>query len=176
MAQTCCRSRCADLEETALTTIVLLTEEALSADDAARIAALHPDEELGFRVLVPVDTERNLLVAVLDDLALGEFREALRERAHHDSAAAERDAQAALDATVSVLRGLGAVAEGALVGDDPVGALRAAAGDAGADEVVVVTEPHYVEETVNRDWASRAREHLGLPVLHLLAASGGRVA
>jgi hypothetical protein len=113
---------------------------------------------------------------VLDDLALGEFREALRERGHHDTAVAQRDAQAALDATLDALRRLGADAEGELVGDDPVGELRAAAGDAGADEVVVVTEPHFLEESVNRDWASRAREQLGLPVLHLLAASGGRVA
>jgi hypothetical protein len=33
--------------------------------------------------------------------------------------------------------------------------------------VVVVTRPHAVEDTFHRDWASRARERLGVPVLHV---------
>ncbi|MHB1613802.1 MAG: hypothetical protein ACYCYA_05680, partial [Actinomycetes bacterium] len=59
--------------------VVLLTEEALTADDAARVVGLHPDElaagGLSYRVLVPADTQRNLLVAVLDNVAFGEFDE-----------------------------------------------------------------------------------------------------
>ena len=38
-----------------------------------------------------------------------------------------------------------------------------------AREVVVVTEPHAVEDTFHKDWASKAREVLGLPVLHIYA-------
>ena len=35
-----------------------------------------------------------------------------------------------------------------------------------ADEVIIVTMPHAVEDTFHSDWASRARETLGVPVLH----------
>jgi hypothetical protein len=41
----------------------------------------------------------------------------------------------------------------------------------GAGEVVVVTRPHAVEDTFHTDWASRARERLGVPVLHVYAGS-----
>ena len=33
--------------------------------------------------------------------------------------------------------------------------------------VVVVTDPHAVEDTFRQDWASKARDALDLPVLHL---------
>ena len=48
--------------------IVILTEQALSAGDAARIAELHEGETLACHVLVPADTQRNLLVDVVDHL------------------------------------------------------------------------------------------------------------
>ena len=53
---------------------------------------------------------------------------------------------------------------------DPVAALDAEV-QAGAEEVVIVTAPHAVEDTLHRDWASVARERLGVPVLHVYADS-----
>jgi hypothetical protein len=38
-----------------------------------------------------------------------------------------------------------------------------------ASEVVIVTEPLAIQDTFHTDWASRAREELGLPVLHMYA-------
>ena len=38
-------------------------------------------------------------------------------------------------------------------------------------EVAVVTYPHAVEDTFHTDWASRAREELQVPVLHLYAGT-----
>ena len=52
---------------------------------------------------------------------------------------------------------------------DPMPALVEEVRRLNAREVVVVTEPHAVEDTFHRDWASKAREVLGLPVLHLYA-------
>ena len=40
-----------------------------------------------------------------------------------------------------------------------------------ADEVIVLTDPHYVEEFFHRDWASRARHKVGVPVLKLFSHS-----
>jgi len=154
-------------------TVVLLTEEALDAGDAARISALHEDEPLTYRVLVPADTERNLLADVVDHLSLLQLREALDAlRGKEASEAQERkDAGVALAESVEALRGLGVEATGEVTEDDPLPALRSAVERFGAREVVVVTRPHAVEDTFHRDWASRARDELGVPVLHVYAGT-----
>lgn len=155
--------------------VVLLTEQPVQAEDAERILALHEGEELVYRVLVPADTRRNVLVEVVDRLSLAHWREALdalREGGHRDGREARAEAAEVLETTLAALRGLGRDAEGLVTDDDPVPALEAAAAQHGAREVVVVTRPHALEETFDRDWASRAREVLGLPVLHTYAGTG----
>lgn len=157
-------------------TVVVLTEEALGADDAARIAALHAETGVvaPYRVLVPADTERSLLANVVDHLSLFELREALAtiREGQPDPQEARADADAALAASLAALRGTDhAVAGGEVVADDPLPALQAAVDAGGVHEVVVVTRPHAVEDTVGRDWASRARDHLGVPVLHVYAGT-----
>jgi hypothetical protein len=154
-------------------TIIVLTEESLDAGDARRIVALHGGETLRYRVLVPADTERNLLADVLDHLSLLELREAmeaLRGKNHH---ATERptDAGQALTASVAAMREVGADADGEVTEDDPIPALAAAVERYRGREVVVVTRPHAVEDTFHRDWASRARDVLGVPVLHVYAGT-----
>ncbi|MDP9218961.1 MAG: hypothetical protein M3P23_00280 [Actinomycetota bacterium] len=154
-------------------TIVLLTEQALDASDATRIAALHEGETLSYRVLVPADTERNLLADVVDHLSLGELRAALntlRGREPSDDQA-RTSAADALAASIAALHEIGAEAIGEVTQDDPLPALSTAVTAYGAREVVVVTRPHAVEDTFHRDWASRARERLGVPVLHVYAGT-----
>jgi hypothetical protein len=153
--------------------ILVLTEQALDAQDAARIAELHEGEELSYRVLVPADTERNLLADVVDHLSLGELRAALNALRGREPKADQvrANAQEALAASLSALRGLGAEVEGEVTQDDPLPALSNAVTAYGAREVVVVTRPHAVEDTFHRDWASRARERLGVPVLHVYAGT-----
>ena len=155
--------------------VVLLTEQPVEAQDAERILALHEGEELVYRVLVPADTRRNVLVEVVDRLSLAHWREALdalREGSRRDGQEARAEAAEVLESTLAALRALGRDAEGQVTDDDPVPALEAAAAQHGAREVVVVTRPHALEETFDRDWASRAREVLGLPVLHTYAGTG----
>jgi hypothetical protein len=153
--------------------IVVLTEQALDAQDAKRIADLHEGAELSYRVLVPADTERNLLADVVDHLSLGELRQALMSLRGREPKGdqARATAQQALEASVDALRGLGAPVEGEVTQDDPLPALSNAVTAYGAREVVVVTRPHAVEDTFHRDWASRARERLGVPVLHVYAGT-----
>lgn len=149
-------------------TIVVLVEDALSPDDARNVLALHPDEDLAYRVLVPADTDRPLLPGVLDSLSLGELKEAWERATGHEPSArqAKATAEQQLEATVAALTAAGRGATGAVVADDPLPALRTAVDD-GAREVVVATYPHLVEDTFHRDWASRARDVLHVPVLHL---------
>jgi len=151
-----------------MTRIVVLTEEALSAADVEHITALHPDAEL--RVLVPADTERNLLASIVDHLSLGELREALDEVLRREPPVAPQlTAAQQLDSTLAAFAAAGATASGEVVDDDPLPALRAAVAE--ADEVVVVTTPHALEDTFHTDWASRAREELQVPVMHLYAGT-----
>jgi hypothetical protein len=151
--------------------IVILTEEALTAADAERLTGLHADEPIRYRVLVPADVERNLLADVLDHLSLFQLREAW-EAARGEEEPSRAEAAVALKQSVAALIAAGVPAEGRVVEGDPVSALREeVASDGETQEVIVVTRPQLVEDTFHRDWASRAREVLGVPVLHVYAGS-----
>lgn len=152
------------------TQIVVLTEQALTAADAERLVGLHAADAPSYRVLVPADTRRSLLADVLDHLSLLELREALEAVRGHEEVTRD-EADQALAASVAALTAAGGTATGAVVEGDPVQALEKALADAPADEVVVVTRPHAVEDTFHTDWASRARERLGVPVLHVYTGS-----
>jgi hypothetical protein len=151
--------------------IAVLTEEALGEDDARRIMAVHADENPRYHVIVPADTERSMLADVLDHLSLLELKEALEAaRGHDDTTPAE--AATALAESLAALRSFGAEAEGEVAEGDPVAALmRVTGGEPGTWEAIVVTRPHAVEDTFHRDWASKARDLLGVPVLHVYAGS-----
>ncbi len=152
--------------------VVVLTEETLGDGDARRIAQLHDGEDLSYRVLVPADTERNLLADVIDHLSMFELREALDSLRHrNDETAARTEAGQALASSVAALSALGVDVQGEITDDDPIPALRTAVEQFRAREVVVVTRPHAVEDTFHRDWASRARDELGVPVLHVYAGT-----
>ena len=151
--------------------IILLTEQALTAADAERIVGLYAPDAPSYRVLVPADTGRSLLGDVLDHLSLLELREALDAVRGRDEDDDRITATKALDASVTELRAVGAVVDGSVVEGDPVAALTTALDRQPADEVIIVTRPHAVEDTFHTDWASRARETLGVPVLHIYAGS-----
>ena len=151
-------------------TTLVLAQDALTSFDVSHILAAAPASEVRYHVLVPADTERNLLVGLLDDIYTDGFREAFAaaRRGMPDSRTATITAQQSLDASIVELSAAGATATGEIVADDPLPALRAAvAADPSVASVVVVTDPHAVEDTFRRDWASKARDALDLPVLHL---------
>ncbi len=154
-------------------TIVVLVEDTLVDADVAKILTLHDDPTLIYRVLVPADTERNMLVAFVDHLGLGELREALSDVLRREPEPTEAKAKATeqLDASVAAFRAAGATAAGTVVEDDPLPALRAEVAAGIVREIVVVTYPHAVEDTFHSDWASRARETLQVPILHLYAGT-----
>jgi hypothetical protein len=149
--------------------LVVLAERALSLADAERLVALHDPDRPAIRVLVAAGGKRNVLVDVLDHLSLLELRGAVEAVQGHVERTLEQ-AEADVRTTVSVLQSLGCEASGEVATQDPVSALDAEV-RAGAEEVVIVTSPHAVEDTLHRDWASAARERLGVPVLHVYADS-----
>lgn len=145
-------------------TILVLTEDALTAHDAARIAELHGDEPVRAQVLVALDTGGHGLVDTLDEVVLGH----LGGHGNHPKQP-EQAARQALAESMDVLEAAGVGASGSVSSADPVDeAVRAAAQ---VDEVLVVTQPHIVEEGLRRDWASRIRDTAGKPVLHIVAGT-----
>ena len=148
-------------------TIILLTEEALRPSDVENIRTLHGEEPLTIEVLVPADTERNVVTDFIDHLSLFELKEAWEAITEKETdAQARQEASEALAQTIAALEEIGATVSGTTVGDDPLPALAQTVANIDADEVIVVTQPHAVEDTFHADWASRARESLGVPVLH----------
>ncbi|MBU4336368.1 MAG: hypothetical protein KJ548_07325 [Actinobacteria bacterium] len=154
-------------------TIVVLTEDALADADVAHLLELHPQDEVDYRVLVPADTDQPLLATVLDELGLGDLRDALRRAVGRepDAGRARATAGERLERTLHELAAAGRTATGEVTQDDPLPALKAAVADGDVREIVVVTYPHLVEDTLHTDWASRAREELKVPVLHLYSGT-----
>ncbi len=153
-------------------TIALLIEQPLSELDVAQVTSLHAGEEQRFVVLVAAETSHPKLLEVLDDLALGHLREAGQEAAEPEPSVREaaEKARAILEQSLAALRDAGVTATGQVTPKNPLEALRAVVQQHAADEVIVLTKPHLVEEFFHRDWASRARKVLGdTPVLRLFA-------
>jgi hypothetical protein len=154
-------------------TILVLVEDTLAAADVQHLLSLHEGEVLAYRVIVPADSERPLLSTIIDDLSMGELRNAWdrargKEPSEHQARATAAEQ---LEGTLAAFAAAGREATGSVVEDDPLPALRSAVAAGDVREVAVVTYPHAVEDTLHRDWASRAREELQVPVLHLYAGT-----
>ncbi len=147
----------------------MLTEEALKPVDVDKIVGLHEEESPTYRVLVPADTDRNLLCSFLNHLSLFEMREALEALRPVDRAEAHADADTALATTLAEFEAHGRRRPARSPPTTPCRPSSRRSRRLGAREVVVVTEPHAVEDTFHTDWASKARETLGVPVLHMYA-------
>jgi hypothetical protein len=151
-------------------TILLLAEETLREHDVTRIAALHGEDAVAVHVLVPANASHNRLIEALDEVALGNLRDALDDDSPSPEQA-ERDAMHAVNASVALFAAAGVDAKGSITGANPVPAAIEAAAQYAADEVIVATPPHPLEDGLHRDWASRLRETLKLPVLHIISGT-----
>lgn len=153
-------------------TSVLMIEKPLTPEDVEFVTTLHGDERISFVVLMqPRSDQADVLLRAIDDVAIGELREAVREGDRPEGKEAREPAEMALEYSLRELREAGSEAVGQLVEDHPLDKLKTVVDDSGADEVIVLTAPHYVEEFFHRDWASRARHKVGVPVLKLFAHS-----
>ncbi|WP_267242231.1 indole-3-glycerol phosphate synthase [Streptomyces sp. PR69] len=146
---------------------VLMIEKPLTSEDVEFVTTLHGDEKVSFIVLMqPRGDQADVLLRAIDDVALGELKEAV-----HEGERPERPAELALEHSLAALRAAGSEAVGHVIEDHPMDKLKAVVDESRADEVIVLTAPHYVEEFFHRDWASRARHKVGVPVLKLFAHS-----
>lgn len=156
-------------------TTMLIVEKTINQHDLEYVVGLHADNvEEGmaaenYVVVVPVGKENGKVLATLDDLALGNLKGA--EEDAHDEPLNEAvvAARAVLVATVQAFEAAGKQATGELLAGAPVAGLKEIAAKYVADEIIVLTVPHLVEEFFHRDLASRLRKATDLPTLRLLA-------
>jgi hypothetical protein len=153
-----------------MTTTILLVQQELSHADASQLTGLHEGEAEHFVVLVPVNDGRSRLLEAIDDIAIADFKDLSDDMAHAPSESqATARARNTLETSTRRLTEAGATSvTGVLVPDKPLEALTAAAKQYSADEIIVLVEPHAIEEFFHRDWASRARKLTGLPTLNLI--------
>jgi hypothetical protein len=155
--------------------VVLLVEQALSAQDAQQVRGLHAelDQDVRYHLLLPVEDAAGRIESAMGALSAGDALvgppmamdpEGVEDLQHELLDHARR----ALAASVDAITAAGGRATGSLVTDEPVHALVDKAKDVAAAEVIVLTRPHVVAEFFHVDWTSRARRKLGVPVLHLL--------
>ncbi|MFE0188516.1 indole-3-glycerol phosphate synthase [Streptomyces sp. NPDC059008] len=146
-----------------------MIEKPLTPADVEFVTTLHGDDPMSFVVLMQPRGKQDVLLRAIDDVALGEFDDAVREGEEPGGSAADAPADLALSHTLQALRDAGAEAIGQVVEAHPLDLLRSVVDETGADEVIVLTTPHFVEEFFHRDWASRARHKVGVPVLKLFS-------
>ncbi|WP_354642697.1 indole-3-glycerol phosphate synthase [Kitasatospora camelliae] len=147
---------------------VLMIEKALSDADVELVTTLHGDEKVSFVVLMQPRGKQDELLRSLDDVALGHLDKAVHE--HDESEEEPTLASESLAHSLRHLQQAGAEATGAVVEGSPLDRLKEVVEENGADEVLVLTSPHFVEEFFHRDWASQARHKVGVPVLKLFAS------
>lgn len=149
-------------------TSVLMIEKPLVPTDVELVTTLHGDEPVSFVVLMQPHGDQDRLLRALDDVALGDLEEAV-----HDAGTPEGEAvlpaARALTHSLESLRATGHEAIGQIVEEHPLDLLKSIVEQTNADEVLVLTAPHLVEEFFHRDWTSRARNKVGVPVLKLYA-------
>jgi hypothetical protein len=155
--------------------VVLLVEQALSAQDAQQVRSLHEglDDPVYYHVLLPLEDAAARIEASMGTLAGGEMmgnptvglNEVDVDAVRKDC---EERSNADLTATLEALRGAGATADGKVIGDDPIHALAEEVKAVDGREAIILTRSHVVSEFFHLDWTSRARRKIGVPVLHLL--------
>ncbi|MFI9052246.1 indole-3-glycerol phosphate synthase [Streptomyces sp. NPDC053427] len=143
-----------------------MIEKPLTPADVEFVSTLHGDDQGSFVILMQPRGKQDVLLRAIDDVALGEFDDAVREGAESTT---ELSVERALTHTLAALRATGAEAVGQVVEEHPLDLLQSVVEQTHADEVIVLTAPHFVEEFFHRDWASRARHKVGVPVLKLFA-------
>jgi hypothetical protein len=156
-------------------TVVILAEQALSDSDAAEVVSLHEEieEPRHYHVVIPCDDAKRLVQGTLGTLAASEAMAPppiLTEQPDITATqeAIDRSAENAVDASVAAIKAHGQAATGEFDREDPIETLERVAREHEAAEVIVMTQQHVIAEFLHVDWASKARRHLGVPVLHLL--------
>ena len=155
--------------------LIVLTENALTEHDVTRIKEWY-EGDLDVHVLVPETSDQSRFDQVVDDIARVELDELRRDLAGADETEggandAAMASRRALQQSLELLTAKGVAAHGALTPKDPVPATAATVTAEDADELWVITEPHLVSDLLRRDWGTKLRHLLSVPVLHVIGGT-----
>ncbi len=153
--------------------VIVLAEQAMSPGDAGEVVSLHEaiEDERHYHVLIPCEDASARVETALGSLGASEsLTGSGTASSRFDAAQHELDheAQDAVATSVSALETLHHRATGQYSHDDPIDILDQVVAAEHADEVIIMTRPHVVQEFFHVDWTSKARRRLGVPVLHLI--------
>ncbi|WP_129360895.1 MULTISPECIES: hypothetical protein [Micrococcaceae] len=160
-----------------MSNLLVVTEAILGQTEIDNINIVAPKEgstpQDDVRVIVPTALNKRLWLEFLDQLALLDFEQAFHVVSHAEKGPAtlEADAEKILEGSLQTLSDSGFPARGRVVAGDPLQAMREEVAD-GIDQVLIITEPHPVEDTLNIHWSNEAEKTLGVPVLHLYWGTG----
>ncbi|PWD49791.1 hypothetical protein C8046_02860 [Serinibacter arcticus] len=156
-------------------TVIILTEDTLLPSDVEQILGLDDrTAETTYSVLVPTEAEHSVVSAFLNNLWLLDLKEAWEDLTGAndvDESTARAEAAQALGESVGALEKAGATVSSATVADDPIAAMKEELTSGDVIQVVAVTQPRPVEDTFHTNWADRAQEALGVPVLHFYSGT-----
>jgi hypothetical protein len=150
--------------------LIVLTENALTEHDVTRIVEWH-EGDLTVHVLVPETSDQSRFDQVVDDIARVDGDELRRDLVGTDDDDETVASRRALSESLELLASKNISAEGALTPKDPVPATATTVTTVDADELWVITEPHLVSDLLRRDWASKLRHLLSVPVLHVIGGT-----
>lgn len=101
-------------------TSVLMIEKPLTSEDVEFVTTLHGEEQISFVVLMqPRGDQADVLLRAIDDLAMGELKEAARESEEPEGKNARQSAELALEVSLEALRQAGSEAVGQVIEDHP---------------------------------------------------------
>lgn len=148
----------------------MLTENALTEHDVTRIVEWH-EGDLQVHLLVPETSDQSRVDQVVDDVARVDLDELRRDLSGTDADDKGLAARRALHDSLELLAAQGVSATGGLTPRDPIAATATCVSIEDADELWVITEPHLVADLLRRDWASKLRHQLSVPVLHVIGGT-----
>lgn len=155
--------------------VIVLAEQAMTPGDAAEVVGLHDgiSDTKHYHVLIPCENAQLRVETALGSLGASEIWtspvvENVDVVTGEAQKSLDREADTAVTVSVAAIEALGHEASGEFSSDDPLDSLDDVVAKGTADEVIVMTRPHVVQEFFHLDWTSKARRRLGVPVLHLV--------
>lgn len=156
--------------------IIVVTEDRLNAQDIENIVeAIRLEEPPATHVdlMVPYDIPQPLLIKVLDELALFRFDEARKEltEAEEGPLTQRAEAQTIADTNSQILQAAGLSVSTKVAQGQPLEGLKQLIAESDPSQAVFITRRYAIEDVLNIGWTNRAKDELGIPVLHFHTGS-----
>lgn len=153
--------------------IIVVTECPMTKTDVKNLLSLYKSSEYSFSIIQPPQESKNLLVEILDHLMLLELKEILNDVSQKNkfSQTTEKSAENNLETTIKILEKYKINFTAQITKLNPIVAIAEEMKKTFATAVVIITQPHAVEDSFHTDWASKAQKKLGIPILHVYSGT-----